>query len=241
MTFKGCEIDQQDSYVHYQIDFGLVNKSAYSSAVNPNVSVFLNTVGLIGGQKRSENAIACNGYSIDTFVNALILGMATYSSAEMELKFVKKGEEVETKEYLNRHQEEIALRKKAAYDRILKIKEQEEGASSKKQKRMRKKEKANPNDDSEEETDSDQEGETGNETQEQAKDDERKSEIGLGDLEDEPSTNRRSLKWFKWFNDVGSKIPEQWQRRFGYLFSKYSNPRPGTIIEVLQKTYHEKD
>lgn len=68
----------------------------------------------------------------------------------MKIKFVKKGEEKETQEYLERHEEELSLRRKAAYDRIVKSKENKEETPQEKVKKMRKKDKVNPDVETEE-------------------------------------------------------------------------------------------
>lgn len=56
LTKIGQELDDEYGYFSYQLEFGLVQRSAYSSESNPDIYIWVNTIGAIGGLEQSRNA-----------------------------------------------------------------------------------------------------------------------------------------------------------------------------------------
>jgi Rhabdovirus nucleocapsid protein len=56
LTARNEEMERPDSYAHYVMAWGLTSKSPYSTSHNPNLHLWLHTVGVLMGKERSRNA-----------------------------------------------------------------------------------------------------------------------------------------------------------------------------------------
>lgn len=82
------ELDKQDSYVHYGMEFGASSKSPYSSQVNPNIHTWVHTIRVCLLDPRSQNARFFEGVNPDVIINAAYIGFALSHQAKFRLQIV---------------------------------------------------------------------------------------------------------------------------------------------------------
>lgn len=84
------------SYFAYQADFGLVNKSAYSSVTNPGTFFWLHIIGALMGSKRSMMARKNTDVNITNLTtNGIIVAYAHKRNITLCKPFTQDGEELE--------------------------------------------------------------------------------------------------------------------------------------------------
>lgn len=90
----GEEYWKEHSYFHYQVDFGLVEKSGYSAKANATMYTYCHMIAVLVGNKRSLNArMILETGVMDLLYFAKIAGYAFRSSATAQLQFLDQGEE----------------------------------------------------------------------------------------------------------------------------------------------------
>ncbi|AJR28528.1 nucleoprotein [Carajas virus] len=88
MMFPGQEIDRADSYMPYMIDFGLSQKSPYSSVKNPSFHFWGQLAALLLRSTRAKNARQPDDIEYTSLTTAgLLLAYAVGSSADISQQF----------------------------------------------------------------------------------------------------------------------------------------------------------
>ncbi|AJG39121.1 nucleocapsid [Shayang Fly Virus 2] len=83
------EFDMEDSYFPYQMDFGLTPRSPYSSRMNPCIYFFAHVIGVLQGEKRSQNArMTIQKDVIGVLHNARLVGYVFMSRAGRAIQFL---------------------------------------------------------------------------------------------------------------------------------------------------------
>ncbi|QXV86584.1 nucleoprotein [Yushu rhabdovirus] len=84
------EFDVDDSYFPYQMDFGLTPRSPYSSRINPCIYFFCHVIGVLQGEKRSQNArMTLQKDIIGVLHNARLVGYVFMSKTGRSIQFVE--------------------------------------------------------------------------------------------------------------------------------------------------------
>lgn len=90
------EMKATHSYFPYQSDLGLVQRTAYSSVVNPNLFFFLHVSGTLFGSVRSKNARQNTENNLENnTMNSIIFAHAFKRNISMTKAFTEDGEEIE--------------------------------------------------------------------------------------------------------------------------------------------------
>ncbi|AOX47519.1 nucleoprotein [Orgi virus] len=92
MMKKEEELDQPYSYFPYQVDMGLVHKSAFSTVANPHFYFFAHAIGTLLLSERSKNAIQVLDGSIPNILyNAIIVAFVHSKSHSIEKVYTAEG------------------------------------------------------------------------------------------------------------------------------------------------------
>ncbi|AJG39156.1 nucleocapsid [Wuhan Fly Virus 2] len=83
------EFDIEESYFPYQMDFGLTPRSPYSSRMNPCIYFFSHVIGVLQGEKRSQNArMTIQKDVIGVLHNARLVGYVFMSRSGRAIQFI---------------------------------------------------------------------------------------------------------------------------------------------------------
>ena len=92
ITAGGQEIDKMDSYAPYMSVFNLTPRSPYSISINPNIHIYIHTVGSILGNERCKNARVVGAVNEVMVVGtAIIFGYAYTKLLQMAMQFNSTG------------------------------------------------------------------------------------------------------------------------------------------------------
>lgn len=100
------ELDLPFSYFPYQVDMGMVQKSAFSTSANPHFFFFAHVIGTLHFSERSKNALLTIETGRDEILyNAIIVAFVHARNRQLTKAFTESGEEVIVEDVSNQDEE----------------------------------------------------------------------------------------------------------------------------------------